>query len=428
MSMPRVARTSQAVLRTVVLAGVLGAAACAPAVGTRPGASEIPRYERRLEQAGPSPRVLVPLAIAYHNAGRGEDALRALERSLAMDAEDPGTLFYLGLVKETLGRNDEARRWYADYLTVGRSRRLVADVRSRIYALDRAMLQAQVREAIAQEAELSLVEPRPNSVAVYPFLYIGADPALKPLERAFAELLSTDLALSPQLTVLERSHVQYLLDELRLGESARVDPATAPQAGRLLRAGTIVQGRIDGDAAEIGVQAAVVGVGDPDAAEPFVERDALARLFDMQKRVAAGVFRSLGIELDGPTQVLFARQATQNLQALLYFGQGLDALDDGRHADASRLFQRASALDPGFVAAGQHAQRATALGAAGTVTQSRLTQAGFEEVPLLGSGALPLEAVQVHVPPSIDRAPAPEALGTQGVGRASVVEIIIRRP
>jgi tetratricopeptide (TPR) repeat protein len=426
--MPLVAAAYKAVTRVVLPVLVIGgAAACSPALGTRSTAAAIPQLERRLERSGADPRALLPLAVAYHDAGRSEDALRMLERTLAAHPANSGARFYLGVVNEELGRTAEARRWYSQYLEVGRSRRLVAEVHGRILALDREALLAQVREAIAREAEIGQ-ETRAMSVAVYPFLYVGSDPSLQPLERAFAELLTTDLALSRQLTVLERSRVQLLLDEIRLGESGRVDPATAPHAGRLLRAGTIVQGRLDGTAAELAVQVAVVGVTRPDSASPLVERDAVRRLFELQKRLAMGVFHSLGVELSGEERARFAPHATNSLQALLLFGRGLEALDGGRFPEAMRLFQQAAAQDPAFGAARDYAARASSLALAASTSLRQLGQAGLSEVPQLADPILSLDAVHALLPPSVERSPAPEAFGTQGIARPTLIDIIIRRP
>src|SRR2546425_12094967 len=44
------------------------------------------------------------------------------------------------------------------------------------------------------------------------------------------------------LRLLERLQIGVLLDELKLGQSERADPATAARVGRLLRAERMVQG------------------------------------------------------------------------------------------------------------------------------------------------------------------------------------------
>lgn len=48
---------------------------------------------------------------------------------------------------------------------------------------------------------------------------------------------------------------------------------------------------------------------------------------------------------------LVDRQATSNLNAFLAYSRGLQASDDGRFEDASRFFDEARGLDPGFGAA-----------------------------------------------------------------------------
>src|SRR5207244_643443 len=73
-------------------------------------------------------------------------------------------------------------------------------------------------------------------------LVIAGDSGVQPLSRGLAELIATDLAYIRTLRLLERLQIGMLLDELKLGRSDRVDPATAARVGRLLRAERLVQG------------------------------------------------------------------------------------------------------------------------------------------------------------------------------------------
>src|SRR5437773_10060512 len=52
----------------------------------------------------------------------------------------------------------------------------------------------------------------------------------------------SDLAMVRSLRLLERVQIGALLDELKLGQSARADRETAARVGRLLRAERMVQG------------------------------------------------------------------------------------------------------------------------------------------------------------------------------------------
>jgi tetratricopeptide (TPR) repeat protein len=417
-------------------AAIVATSACvlSPAPSA-PGVTAIPQLEQRLLQAGPDIGVLVPLAAAYRDAGRLDDARQLLDQAHALDAHAASPLLYLGLVHEDLGNPSAAKRFYAQYLEVSRSPRLSGQVRSRLLALEHQALLVDVRSALAREAEIGDSRPDPSAVAVYPFLYAGRDPALKPLERALAEMLVVDLKISPKLRVLERTQVQLLLDEIQLAESGRVDPATAPRSGRLLGAGSVVQGRLDGTEAEFALQAAVIGVADPARSQnaPLVERDAARRLLQMQKRLALGVFRALDVTLTAEEQIRLGAIQTENLQALLLFGRGLEAFDTGRFADAARLFQEAASLDPAFRVARDYATRSAEISSAGETTTTQIGQAAVTELPPVPTAPPPvattaIDAVQVLLPPPTVRSPTPEALGTQGIGRQSVLEIVLRRP
>ena len=76
-------------------------------------------------------------------------------------------------------------------------------------------------------------------VAVMPFQFTGADTSLKPIERGFAELVTTDLSHVSRLTVLERERIQGLLDEISLQQTRASSPAraSAPEQQSCRRAG-----------------------------------------------------------------------------------------------------------------------------------------------------------------------------------------------
>ena len=185
-----------------------------------------------------------------------------------------------------------------------------------------------------------------------PFRFSGADSSLVPLERGFAELLATDLSRVKALTVVERSRLQAILDEIKLAQSGAVDSTTAVRAGKLIQAGTLVQGsllqngdRLRTDAALVSV--ATSGVG----AAPATDEQDLDRLFDMEKRIALALISSLGVQLTTAERDAIEQRPTKSLQAFLAYSKGLEYEDQGRYDDASRAFANAGRIDPGFGAA-----------------------------------------------------------------------------
>ena len=67
-------------------------------------------------------------------------------------------------------------------------------LQGRLAALTRRELTEYAKGAIRQEHTLSAVAGSPTTVAVLPLRFSGTDSSLRPLERGFAELLTTDLS------------------------------------------------------------------------------------------------------------------------------------------------------------------------------------------------------------------------------------------
>jgi TolB-like protein len=391
-----------------------------------PTPAEIPSLQAELERQPGSLAVRIRLAEAYRLAEQGEAALVLLEPVVS---EWPEAALALGLAYESLNRVADARRAYGDYVERGRDGSLKVRVRERLALLERRELEEAVRSALAREGELANTAPTPNTVGVFPFLAVTDDPEMKPLGTALAELLTTDLSQTDRLTVVERAQVQALLTELSLGESGRVDPATAARSGRLLGAANLVQGRVEPSGSDLSVQAVVVSVpGGRDVPAPVRETDALARIFDMEKRLALALYEQMGIQLTQAERERVTRQTTTNVQALLAFGFGLEAADAGLDVEAATHFVRALNLDPGFDLARTHWTKADqSIRAAGT-TANTLGRLGLAEAGSVSDWRTRFEAVEALIANPAARDPAAEVLGAEGPGRRGTAEVVIRRP
>jgi TolB-like protein len=424
-------RTSLASLSLLLLA----ASCVVPPREPTPSATpeQIPALQAALAKDPNNVAIRIHLAEAQRRAGQPNAAATLLE---PVAASSPIAAFYLGLVREDQGRAADARKLYEGYLARAASGELRDRVRDRLTVLGRIELQQAVRSALARERELSSRQPEARIVGVFPFLTTTSDPQLHPLGTAFAEILTSDLAQTERLHVVERARVQQLLDEIKLGETRRVDPATAARSGRLLGAGTIVQGRIDGAPNALAFQAAVVRVQtNASPGNPLRERDALARLFDVEKKLALGIYDRMGIQLTPAERDRVTHQATRNVQALLELGFGLEAQDAGHFSEAATHFTRASQLDPGFALARQRATEAATQARADAFSTASLVQLALADAGSVGAvGGGVTRRVDVFAPierlvpdPSV-RDPSAEALGGEGIGRHATAEIVIKRP
>ncbi len=429
--------------RPVIAAGLACLALAAGCARTArapqaPAPSEIPSLQARLA-ADSTPRTRTLLAAAYRSAGQPERARALLEPLMATGSAGPAARFFLGLAYEDLHRYADARRLYEAYLRDARSDSLKAQVRDRLALLGREELQAAARAALVRETELRGTAPTPRTIAVFPFLGRG-DTTMRPLGRALAELLTTDLGQTDRLKVLERARVQSLIDEMKLGASGLVASSTAARAGHLLGAGRIVQGRIEPAGGAVALQALLVPVAAADTTavgRPLAERGPLPRLFDMEKSLALGIYDAVGIQLTAAERERVTRKATENVQALLAFGFGLEAQDAGRYDEAVRQFRRAVQLDPGFALARTHLREAEQLASAQVQTPASLTTLGMAELgpgPGPGPGRVSVSRLDVFdqllgtVPAPEIRDPFVEALGQEGLVRKAGLSVILRIP
>lgn len=411
---------------------------------------QVPTLEaQRLAQPG-NAAVLARLGVAYFKARRFAEARTALDTAFAGDPQNGLAAVYLGLTNEELGDFPAARSAYQRYLGVARSTELKDVARRRLSLMGRRELEYQARQALAQEAELSQQAPEPNTVAVMPFSYTGADERLQPLGRGLAQLVITDLAKSRQIRVLERERMQALVDELRLSEEGRADPQSAVRSGRLLRAARVVQGALAERGEQLRVDAAVVDVGTAGVAAAAGTQDVLDRLFDLEKELVLAIFNNLGIQLSDAEREAVNQRPTQNLQAFLAFSQGLEAEDRGDFVAAQQFFTQAQQLDPNFQAAGQSAAQASDLSAAAvqttadvevTVAQNEAQEVG-PATPTDVTGSALQNATDGVAPTTTSQAATETTSQAQGQTRDNTAEttraegtrtvgtvvIIIRRP
>jgi tetratricopeptide (TPR) repeat protein len=376
---------------------------------------------------GGDPGALTALGAAYVGADRPSEALAVLHRAVQLDTARTDARFFMGLALEDLDRPDEAAEAYRAFLVglpMGEAREHVA---ARIRKLQQEETRAAIRAALEQEERLGQSgDPAPATVAVLPFAFRGEDEQLRPLGRALAHMLATDLSATARLTVLERLEVQALLDELQLAESGLVDPATAARSGRLLGAAEIVQGALDDLSGALTIEASVVPFdAGAEGLRPVTVSDDLERFYELEARLALRIYEALGIALTAAERERINRRPTQSLEALLLFGRGLEEEAAGRYGLAADLFGQAAALDAGFEMAQSAASSAAAL--ADVVS---LSPAEAFEIVL--PPAMPIDlGVEAVLDQAGIRDAVQEALGSEGIGRDdvdAVIRIFFPRP
>jgi TolB-like protein len=446
-------------MHSVRTAGLLAVVACAGACASGGGAAgpeAIARLERERSTAPRSEPVLRSLGIAYYKSGRLKDARAALDQAVTLDAHDGTAALYLGLTAESQHDIPAARAAYSRYVEYGHTSRVRRALESRLAALQRKQLQESAKAEVRDEQRLAQVPGTPNVVAVLPLSFSGADTSLKPLERGFAELLTTDLARSSRLTVVERLRMQAVLDEIKLQNSGVTDSASNVRAGKILQAGRLVEGAILQQGQQLRVDAAVIDVPTTRVAGTTNDDRALDQLLTLEKNIALGLFQQLGVTLTTAERNAIEQRPTRSLAAFVAYSHGLLLEDEGQFEGADTFFQNATRLDPGFGAAQAKSREVRQIIAGNTLTTATIegglagTQEGrlvsqatagvvgsTENGTALGvadglnpspSGAAATDASGALTgPPTRD--PASSGTGLDKLGQQTArIEIVVKRP
>ncbi len=209
-------------------------------------------------------------------------------------------------------------------------------------------LRQWAREAVASEKALDS-KAAVNTVSVLYFQNQTRRPDLDPLQKGLTLMLITDLSKIESLQLVERSRIQALLEELRLGTTGLVDQQTAPRVGRLLGAAYLVGGRlvpaqqnglqIDSDVVRVSRQDTL---GRPASTGPFEE------LIRMEKELLFEIVRLLQLDLTPAQMETLRKPLTTDLTALMEWFQGVDLSDQQKYDQAAEAYQKAIEADPGF--------------------------------------------------------------------------------
>jgi len=313
---------------------------------------EIPSLQEQLAQNPGDVTTQTRLGIALYKDGRFEQSRTTLSNAIEAGAESGAAYLYLGLSNEALEDWTGARNAYTSYLDVGNWGPLKDDLQKRLLLIVRNELHAAAQAALAQEADLVSEPPQPRTVAVFPFRLVTEDEGLLPLQVALADMMITDLAISNALTVLERTQIQSLLDEMALSEAGYADPATGARAGRLLRSEHVVQGVLTTLGQEnIQFDAEVMNTERAQSSGSVSDQDRLEAIFDMEKNLVFQILDVLGASLTQAEREAINENRAENILSFLAYGEGLMAMDRGDFQAAATFFEQAVSTDATFGAA-----------------------------------------------------------------------------
>ena len=268
-----------------------------------------------------------------------------VERGLAQQPDAPYANYYLGLAYLRNGQRSEAVETWRSYQNP-REPILEAEIKRQLTIVEITDSLHLARLALEKEKKLGTLPPKSGTVAVFYFKDVSPDNSFRHLQKAMAEMIITDLAMIEALQVLERMRVQYLLTEMQLGQTGIVETATAPRAGRLLGAENLIVGSLE--PGSMAIKTSVASTTTEDVVGAFSITAEQEEFFVLEKEIVYNVLKILGVSLTPEEEKRISEYHTKNLQAAIYLGQGLDALDAGKWREAKIFFKKAIEEDPEF--------------------------------------------------------------------------------
>jgi tetratricopeptide (TPR) repeat protein len=326
----------------------------------------IDNFQQELSKNPTNWRARQNLGLAYIRTGQNDKAIAELQYVLGKEPADVTALsyapqgsewgsgqnpnasyanYYLGLAYLRNGQRTEAVKTWRSYKNP-REPFIEAEIKRQITVVEISDSIYLARLALEEEKKLETLPPKSGTIAVFYFKDISPDRGFRHLQKAMAEMIITDLAQIRSLTVLERMRIQYLMTEMQLGQTGIVEPETAPRAGRLLGAESLIVGSLEPGSLE--VKTSVASTTTEDVVGGFSVTAEQEEFFVLEKEIVFNVVKILGVPLTPQEKSKIDEYHTKNLQAVLYLGEGLDALDAGKWKEAKIAFKKALDEDPAF--------------------------------------------------------------------------------
>jgi TolB-like protein len=235
---------------------------------------------------------------------------------------------------------------------------------------ERAKAEKAARKAVAEERSLDAKKLEPRSLGILPFEVDPPDTALVALSYGLADLLTTDLARTKRLQVVDRVQLNAVLREIGLVESGKIDSSSAPRVGKLIQARRLVLGYLGWTPkGDLGLNVHIADVQSGDVRPAVAARASINDILRAEKQLAFDLFDKLGVRLTPKERAAVEQMPTQNVDAFLAYARGVRFEAEGRYNAAAQEYRQAAGLDPGFKAAATHLEAVQSAAATPTPTQ-----------------------------------------------------------
>ena len=323
------------------------------------------------------------IGFAYLKTGRLDEAVSEFQTALKTGPGEPFSTYYLGLAYLNKEDYEKAIAVWQGYRNM--TQPLVEEeIRRQLTLLQIAYSHKAAVKALAEEKNLMAAKPDTNTVAVCYYQDLSPDKSLRAFQKGLASMVITDLSKVKSVRVVERVRLQALFEEMKLGQTGIVDPKTAPRLGKLLGAENIVVGNLSSGSIKAVTTLASSGKGNvKGSASVSVDKN---KFFELPVIIVRDIAKILGITLSDDESKAIGVPHTKVYNALIYYGNALDALDAGKWKEAKDFFAMALKEDPAFALAKQGADSCPGASSPGVSAVSGLSAASLSNISEVGMG------------------------------------------
>jgi curli biogenesis system outer membrane secretion channel CsgG len=197
------------------------------------------------------------------------------------------------------------------------------------------------------------------TVAVMYFDYEGKKDELAVLKKGLAQMLISDLGALDRCRLVERSRLEALLEEQKLGQTGKLDRATSARVGKLLGARLMVLGgffdmgtalRVDARVVDVETGKIVGAVGATGKNDDFLDVEQRLSV-DLQKVLARQVETASTATTPAPRRPRPARPARLKTGTAVKYSEALASADKGDKKTAQARLRVVLDEQPDFLLA-----------------------------------------------------------------------------
>lgn len=294
-------------------------------------------------------RALIGAMISYYSIGEYNNSFALSKRILSLDSYNSSAIFYAGLNLEKREKFSLAKKIYRYYMVLQPNDPYYNLIKSRFMLMVEKEMEARAKMAIKMEESVGVGNAIENTLAVLYLVNILEDPQWNSLSKGLAEMMITDFSQVKQLKVIERVHLQKLLDEMALGMSGLADESTGPRMGKLLRAKNLVNGSFIIKAGKnLTINSELLDVTSKSYFDSNEFSGKLIEVLKIEKKIVFNTLSKLGITLSKNERSNIQKNSTKSLKAFLAYCNGLDQYDQKNIEGAITYFNQALKEDPKF--------------------------------------------------------------------------------